>query len=85
MWKEIVLKCKSVSSSLVSAFIEFSKCENKNRRSLTLMNLMRRVECNLRTVSVLSVLSLKKDNTRYFKLPIGLLVRSCLMDCIIGV
>ncbi len=85
VWKEIAFKCKSVSSSIESNLMEFNKCEDASRRFLTFTNLMRRVECNLRTVYILSVLSLKKYNTRYFKLPVGLLVRSCLMDCIIGV
>lgn len=84
IWKEIALKCKNISSYLIPAFIEFSKCGNKSRKSLTLMNLMRRVECNLKSVYVLSILSLKRDCVLYYKFPVGLLVRSCLMDCITG-
>lgn len=85
IWKEVASKCRSISSYLVPAFIEFSKHENKSRKSLTIMNLMRRVECNLKSVYVLSVLSLKRAGALYFKFPVGLLVRSCLINCIIGV
>ena len=84
IWKVIFLRCRSLSSVLMPRFFEFSKYENKSRKSLTLMNLMQRVECNLRSVYVLASISIKSSGLVYFKFPVGLLIRSCLMDCLTG-
>ena len=45
------------------------------------MSLIRRAQCNLMAVSILANLSYNKDSL-YLKLPVGLLLRSCLMDTI---
>lgn len=84
VWREIAIKSKGISDYLVPAFREFVKRENKSRKSVALMNLMRRVHSNLKAVYYLSAISLRSRIHRYFKFPAGILVRSCLMDCITG-
>lgn len=61
-------------------------CSANNRTVLTdaLMNLVRRIEANSFAIKELVKVSIKNDGTQYFKLSIGLLLRSCLMDSIIG-
>ena len=61
-------------------------CSANNRTALTdaLMNLVRRIEANSFAIKELVKVSIKNDGTQYFKLSIGLLLRSCLMDSIIG-
>lgn len=84
VWKNIVVRCTDLLSILRPRLLDFCKQEDKNGKSLTLMDLMRRVECNIRTVSVLATLSVKTNGSVYYKLPVGLLVRNCLMDCLTG-
>ena len=47
------------------------------------MNLTRRIECNLKSVYLLATHSIQHKGTVYLKLPVGLLTRNCLMDCIL--
>jgi len=51
---------------------------------MAVMDLVRRVECNLRSVMILSAISLKSNGSVYFKLPVGLLLRCCCTDCLMG-
>lgn len=84
IWKKIGLKCCQISLMSRKPMLVFCKVENKSKKVLILMNLVRRNECNLHAVYELSLLSYKKTGSTYYKLPVGLLLRNCLMDCLTG-
>ena len=63
---------------------DYSAATGRTTLTDTLMSLIRRIEANSSAVRELVKISLKNDSTQYFKLSIGLLLRSCLMDSIMG-
>lgn len=91
-----VSECKSKNLLLlgqVTAYIsyyfrktilEYCKVESKSNRNNVLMEFVRRIESNSTAIRTFVEVSIKNDNKSYLKLPIGLLVRSCLIDSILG-
>ena len=66
------------------AILEYCKVEGKSNRNNVLMEFVRRIESNSTAIRTLVETSIKKDSKSYLKLPIGLLIRSCLIDSIVG-
>lgn len=64
--------------------LDFCHVIDKTNKEIAVMDLVRRVECNLRAVMSLSMLSLKSNGSVYYKLPVGLLLRCCFSDCLMG-
>lgn len=57
---------------------------NKTTHTNALMSLIRRIETNSSAIRELVKVSIDNNSTSYLKLSIGLLLRSCLLDCILG-
>lgn len=74
----------SLSYYYRKAMQDYCSANNRTVFADALMNLVRRIEANSSAVRELVKVSLKNDSTQYFKLSIGLLLRSCLMDSIMG-
>lgn len=81
VWAIITKHSHDLSQRLYQAMLTFCQAKRKGRKRSAEMSLIRRVQCNLTAVSILAGLSYKKDSL-YFKFPVGLLLRSCLMDTI---
>ena len=81
IWHIIAQRSSDIAQQLYQAILVFCKAKHKGRKRRAEMSLVRRVQCNLTTISILARLSYKKDSL-YFKFPVGLLLRSCLMDTI---
>lgn len=79
MGKSIAQLCVYLRGKLLA----YCKVQDKQKRDLLMMDLARRNECNLFAVLTLIKASLK-NGTTYLKLPVGLLLRSCFVDCIMG-
>ena len=80
-WRVIAQRSSDIAQRLYYAMQAFCKAKRKGRKRCAEMSLVRRVQCNLTAVSILARLSYKKDSL-YFKFPVGLLLRSCLVDTI---
>ena len=80
-WRIIALRSSNIAQRLYQAMLAFCKAKRKGRKRSAEMSLVRRVQCNLAAVSILARLSYKNDSL-YLKFPVGLLLRSCLMDTI---
>ena len=81
VWGEIAGRSYELSRKLISVMRAFYNAKRKGRKRLAEMSLLRRVQCNLTAITYLADLCYKKDSL-YFKIPVGLLMRSCLMDTI---
>ena len=81
IWCIIAQRTSDIAQRLFKAMLVFCKSKRKGRKRMAVMSLVRRVQCNLTTISILARLSYKKDSL-YLKFPVGLLLRSCLMDTI---
>lgn len=64
--------------------LEYCSIEEKSNRSNVLMEFIRRIEINASAIRSLVEVSIKNDCKPYLKLSIGLLIRSCLIDSILG-
>lgn len=82
-WNAIGQQTTEICRDLRGKLLDYSKREDKQKRDLLMMDLVRRNECNLFAVLILIKTSLK-NGTTYLKLPVGLLLRSCFADCIMG-
>lgn len=83
-WKMIDDACRMVRSALVNYNQEISKAGEKCSINRTSTRLLWRMFRNLTAVSVLVRVALNHADSTFFKLPVGLLVRNCLMDGITG-
>lgn len=79
MGKDIAILCVELRKRM----LEYCEHEKK-KRDLLMMDLVRRCECNLFAVLSLAKVSLQGKGNIYLKLPVGLLLRSCFADCIMG-
>lgn len=82
-WKAMGKGIAQLCYDLRGKLLAYCKVEDKQKRDLLMMDLVRRNECNLFAVLTLIKASLK-NGTTYLKLPVGLLLRSCFADCIMG-
>ena len=82
-WNAIGQQTTEICRDLRGKLLDYSKREDKQKRDLLMMDLVRRNECNLFAVLTL-IEKTMKNGTTYLKLPVGLLLRSCFADCIMG-
>lgn len=66
------------------SLLEYCAVEGKTDCSNILMEFIRRIEINTTAIRTLVEASIKNESKSYFKLSIGLLIRSCLIDSILG-
>lgn len=66
------------------AILEYCSVENKAEQTNVLMEFVRRIECNSSAIRTLVEASIKNGSKSYLKLSIGLIIRSCLIDSILG-
>ncbi len=84
IWKDISGHCKKISLSLRKCLSGLSKRDSYNRKERALVHIVRRIDSNLLSIYYLGTLSANRNGNTYLKLSVGLLIRSCLMDCITG-
>lgn len=82
-WKTMGETIAQLCYDLRGKLLAYCKVEDKQKRDLLMMDLVRRNECNLFAVLTL-IEKTMKNGTTYLKFPVGLLLRSCFADCIMG-
>lgn len=80
-WAQIARRSNSLAQGLYEAMLAFCNQKRKGHKRKAEMSLVRRIHCNLKTIVVLSLVSYKSD-TIFFKFPVGILLRNCMMDTI---
>ncbi len=84
IWKII----SSHITNLLNYIFEYHNIlkENSNRedRIGIIISIIHRITRNLRAIAILCVESGKKENSIFMKLPVGILIRNCLMDGILA-
>lgn len=83
-WNAIGKQTTEICQELRRRMLDYCKRDDKQKRDLLMMDLVRRIECNLFAVLVLTRNAVNRGGTTYLKLPVGLLIRTCLSDCIMG-
>ncbi len=83
-WNAIGRGVAQLFNDLRGQILEYCRQEKKTKRDLLMMDLVLRNNCNLLAVLTLVEKSLGNDGSTYLKLPVGLLLRSCFADCIMG-
>lgn len=73
-----------ISHYFRKSILEYCAVEGKSNRSNVLMEFIRRIESNTSAIRTLVEASIKNKSKPYLKLSIGLLLRSCLIDSILG-
>lgn len=73
-----------ISFSFRKVMIEYVGKKERTERSDVLMDFIRRIEANSTGIRVLVTNTIKSHYSVYLKLPMGLLLRSCLVDSIQG-
>lgn len=85
VWQQIAYLCLRICVSTRKQMIAFARKKRKRKKSIIAMDFVRRVECNLFAIMSIAATSLKAyQNSVYLKHPMGLLLRSCFIDCITG-
>ena len=84
VWKKICQSSLALELWIGKVMPEFCRTQDNNRRNCAIVNLAKRINLNLQSVSVLASLAIKNEGTVKMKHPVGLLLRGCLMDCIVG-
>ena len=84
VWSIINSKSVNLCRVLRKQMFDYCKVDNKTQCDLIMMDMVRRVECNVYSIMVLSKSSLQENGSIYLKLPIGLLLRTCVSDCLMG-
>lgn len=84
VWNVIKLKSTNLCRVLRKQMFDYCKVVNKVQRDLIMMDMIRRVECNSYSIMLLSKQSLQGNGSTYLKLPVGLLLRTCISDCLMG-
>lgn len=84
VWRKI----SHSSASLIQYIIEhrdlFKNNSQRDPRITTIICLVHRIMRNLRGVHVLAAESVRHNNSVFLKLPVGLVMRNCLMDSILA-
>lgn len=84
-----LLKLGQVSAVLShfyrKAMLAYCRLNGTDNRSDVLMDFVRRIEANSSAIRELTVVSIERNHSnQYYKLPIGLLLRSCILDSLQG-
>lgn len=78
--QQTIPTCKMLRQKM----LDYCDVPDKSHLFNVLMDLIRRTECNLYSSAILARESLKMGSSTYYKLPLGLLVRNCTIDCILA-
>lgn len=84
VWESVLASASGIVSGLISDSELIKEASEKNLRMHTLTSLLHRLVRNLRGVQALAQLSVARGNSVFLKLPVGILLRNCLMDCIVA-
>ena len=84
VWDNIRIKSVDLCRVLRKKMFDYCKVVDKAQRDLIMMDMARRVECNTYAVMLLSKHSLQENRSVYLKFPVGLLLRTCMSDCLMG-
>lgn len=84
IWREIAIECIKTYSAQRQALSIFVKQNENNRKNIAIFLLSRRILSNIRAIFELAKWSYQHQGNIFFKLPVGLLLRNCLTDCITG-
>lgn len=84
VWNIINSKSVNLCTLLRKKIFDYCKEVNKTQRDLIMMDMVRRVECNAYSIMLLSKYSFQGYGSIYLKLPVGLLLRTCMSDCLMG-
>lgn len=82
VWKCIYEECRNLCVFIRDDVKKYLDCSD--RVSGALKCLKGRIASNINSAAILACCSIKRDGTLIYKLPVGLLVRNCLMDSITG-
>lgn len=82
-WIVVNQKCNNLVKGLRKAVFDKKSTIASKKKRLLLGILMRQCS-NLSAIAVLTKVSVGIGNSVLFKLPIGLLLRNCYMDCLLG-
>lgn len=83
-WHAIGREATRLVNALRKAMLDFCTKKRKTQRSFIIMNLIRRIECNAFAIILLAKVSCQRNGSVHLKLPVGLLLRNCFSDCILG-
>lgn len=82
-WVTVNLKCNKLVAEIRKFVLSQNSIAASKKERLLLGILMRQCS-NLSAIAVLTKVSVSIGNSVLFKLPIGLLLRNCYMDCLLG-
>lgn len=81
VWKSIYTQSKQICEQLREMMIYGKDRGHQCLQKTAIMNFLRRIECNLWAVKNLAYIAVTHMNgSTYLKLPVGLLLRSCISD-----
>lgn len=84
VWREILIECCRIFETQRKALQNYIKESEHTQKNLVLFLLARRIIINIRAIVELAGVSYKSGGSLLFKFPVGLLLRSCLIDSITG-
>ena len=82
-WIVVNQKCKNLVKELRRVVFD-KKSTIASKKERLLLGILMRQCSNLSAIAVLTKVSVAVSNSVLFKLPIGLLLRNCSMDCLLG-
>lgn len=82
-WVAVNLKCNKLVEDMRKLVLAQNSSTRGKKKRFLLSILMRQCS-NLYAVAILTKVSVAMSNSVLFKLPIGLLLRNCYMDCLLG-
>jgi hypothetical protein len=82
-WIIVNQKCNNLVKELRRVVLE-KKSTMASKKERLLLGILMRQCSNLSAIAVLTKVSVGIGNSILFKLPIGLLLRNCYMDCLLG-
>lgn len=85
IWRSIDEATINLIQRILSHKNSFSRLSSKDKRQVVLSQLTHRILRNLVGINILVKKSSEHENSVFLKLPIGLIVRNCLMDCILAI
>lgn len=84
VWRNILKSASLIIKYIVSHREKIINSVNNDKRQNIIYRLFYRLLRNLRAVCILSQVSINQRGDTFLKLPVGLLIRNCLLDCITG-
>lgn len=83
-WQTIAEKTSELIALILAYRETFRGIPTKESKAFTISRLVHRVMRNLRGILAMAQLSADYENSTFLKLPVGLLIRNCLMDMIMA-